>query len=282
MKLEVQPLTSSFGAQVMGLSLAAEHDEDAIETLKSLWRKHKLLLFRDQSMDEAALVRFSRRFGKLEIHVRKEYLSAEHPEVLLVSNIERNGRPLGILEDREVGWHYDQIYLERPAVGSLLHAVHVPPAGGNTQFADMGAAYAALPAETAALLEGKLAVQSYEHFNRAFSVPTTDEQKRRTPDREHPAVRSHPYTGEKALYICPGMTTRITGLAPERSEALLNELFEFCVQPAFVYEHRWRVGDALMWDNACTMHRRERFDGRHRRLMKRTTILPDTEHAVPR
>ena len=282
MTLEVQPLASSFGAQVMGLSLADEHDDAVVEELEALWRQHKLLLFRDQIMDEAALVKFSRRFGELEIHVRKEFLSEEHPEVLLVSNIESDGRPVGILKDREVGWHYDQIYLERPAVGSLLHAVEVPPEGGNTLFADMGAAYANLPAATAELLEGKLAVQSYEHFNRAFSVPTSKEQKQRTPDRKHPAVREHPYTGQKALYMCPGMTTSISGLEPEQSEALLAELFEFSVRPEFVYEHRWRVGDALMWDNACTMHRREPFDGSHRRLMKRTTILPDAEHAVPR
>lgn len=120
--------------------------------------------------------------------------------MLLVSNMQRDGRDVGILKDREVGWHYDQIYLPRPAVGSLLYASIVPPEGGNTRFADMNAAYDALPEAMRDRLAECKAVQSYEHFNRAFSVPTNDAQKRSTPDIEHPLVRTHPHTGRKALY----------------------------------------------------------------------------------
>ena len=118
---------------------------------------------------------------------------------------------MGILADTEVGWHYDQIYLPRPAFGSLLMADTLPPEGGNTEFADMATAYEELPSEVKTRLAGARAVQSYEAFNRAYSVPTNKEQKARSPDIEHPIVRTHPITGRKALYLCPGMTTKIVG-----------------------------------------------------------------------
>jgi taurine dioxygenase len=226
-------------------------------------------------------VGFSQQFGALEIHVREEYLSPEHPEILYVSNIERDGRRIGILSDNEVGWHYDQIYLPKPAVGSLLMGDILPPEGGNTEFADMCAAWDALPKQTQQRLEGCLANQSYEAFNKAYSVPTNNKQKARSPDIHHPLVRTHPVTGRKALYLCPGMTTEIVGWDAEDSAEMLEFLFDWTTRPEFVYSHKWQPGDALMWDNACTMHRRDPFDPQHQRLMKRTTILPPAELAVP-
>jgi len=278
---EIRPLNATFGAEVMGCQITSATPSEQLEALKALWARYKLLLFRGQSIDEEALVNFSRLFGELEIHVREEYLSRNHPEILYVSNINQDGRRIGILADTEVGWHYDQIYLPKPAVGSLLVADTLPPEGGNTEFADMVAAYNALDDALKKRLEGALAVQSYEAFNAAYSVPTNDKQKKRSPDIEHPLVRTHPITGEKALYICPGMTTEIVGWDPEESASTLQKLFDHCVEPRFVYSHAWRDGDALMWDNACTMHRRDPFDQQHQRLMKRTTILAPEALAVP-
>ncbi|MEM1260844.1 MAG: TauD/TfdA family dioxygenase [Pseudomonadota bacterium] len=274
-------LTATFGAELAGVSIAAEADSATVAFVREQWAKHKLLLFRDQNVDEAALVDFSRQFGELEIHVRTEFLSPVNPEILYVSNARDGDRNVGILADTEVGWHYDQIYLPRPAVGSLLCAVQLPPTGGNTYFADMAAAYEALPADIKDRLAGRLATQSYEAFNRAYSVPTSKEQKKKSPDIDQPIVRTHPITGEKALYLCPGMTIAIVGLPQADSQNLLDYLFEWTVQPQFVYEHTWQPGDCLMWDNACTMHRRDPFDGDHTRLMKRTTILPPADLAVP-
>lgn len=279
--IEVRPLASTFGAEVLNFTITDDISDEMMTAIKALWAEHKLLLFRHQTMSESTLVDFSRRFGELEIHVRTEYLSVEHPEVLYISNIEQDGRKIGILSDTEVGWHYDQIYLPRPAVGSLLAADTLPPDGGNTEFADMGAAFDALPDDTREKLLNCRAVQSYEAFNRAYSVPTSTEQKKKSPDIDHPLVRRHPITGRPALYLCPGMTTEIVGWTKKQSEAMLAELFEWCVQPRFVYSHQWQDGDALLWDNACTMHRRDPFDQNHIRLMKRTTILPPAERAVP-
>ena len=277
----IRKLSDSFGAEVLDFTISDNTPIDQLTAIKELWAEHKLLLFRNQSVSESTLVDFSRGFGELEIHVRKEYLSPTHPEILYISNIVDEGRRVGILADTEVGWHYDQIYLPRPAVGSLLCADILPPAGGNTEFADMGAAYQALPDTTKDRLAGCKAVQSYEAFNRAYSVPTNEEQKRRSPDIQHPLIRQHPITGKPSLYLCPGMTTEIVGWAAEESAQMLEELFAWCVQPQFVYSHQWRDGDALLWDNACTMHRRDPFDQAHKRLMKRTTILPPEHLAVP-
>jgi taurine dioxygenase len=264
-------LAKTFGAEIEGISVVAEPTAGSIAEAKALWAEHKLLLFRGQDVSEEDLVGFSRQFGDLEIHVRTEYLSPQHPEILYVSNMKKDGKLVGILSDTEVGWHYDQIYLPRPAVGSLLAAHTLPSKRGNTEFADMAAAYAALPED----------IQSYEAFNRAYSVPTNDSQKRRSPDIDQPIVRTHPITGIKALYLCPGMTTRIVGLSEAESEEMLDYLFQWTVRPEFVYSHEWQAGDCLMWDNACTMHRRDPFDQNEARLMKRTTILPPAELAVP-
>ncbi|MDA9710990.1 TauD/TfdA family dioxygenase [Luminiphilus sp.] len=274
-------LSTTFGAEVLEFQLTENPLSEDIVAIRELWAEHKLLLFRNQSFNEAGLVGFSRHFGDLEIHVREEYLSQEHPEILYVSNIERNGRRIGILSDNEVGWHYDQIYLPKPAVGSLLMADTLPPEGGNTEFADMCAAWDALPEKTKIRLDGALANQSYEAFNQAYSVPTNNKQKARSPDIHHPIARTHPVTGRKALYLCPGMTTEIVGWDLAESEEMLAFLFDWTTKPEFVYSHAWQPGDALMWDNACTMHRRDPFDPQHDRLMKRTTILPPADLAVP-
>lgn len=281
MSFEVRPLTPSFGAEVRGVDLARDHDPASVAAIRELWHRHQLLLFRDQSLEEPELVRFSRGLGPLEIHLRTEYLSPDNPEILFISNIVEDGRRIGILSDNEVGWHYDQIYLPKPAVGSLLYAVQLPSTGGNTYFADMSTAWERLPEDVRAKLEGRRAVQSYEAFNKVYSVPTSEEQKKKSADIDQPLVRTHPYTGRKALYLCPGMTTEIVGMDPAESEALLAFLFDWTVREEFVYAHEWRLGDALLWDNASTMHRRDPFDQTEHRLMKRTTILPDPERAVP-
>jgi taurine dioxygenase len=281
MDLKIRPLQKTFGAEISGLDLSKPLDSQTINEVKSLWHQYGLLLFRDQAMDEAEIVSFSRQLGDLEIHIRKEFLSQKSPEILYISNMTKEGKPVGILADSEVGWHYDQIYLPRPAVGSFLFSVKLPSSGGETSFSNMSAVYEALPQSIKNIIDGKKALQSYEAFNALYSVPTSAEQKKKTPDIEHPIVRVHPYSGKKALYICPGMTTQIVGLDKSTSDDLLQELFAWSVKPEFVYSHVWQLGDGLLWDNACTMHRREPFDPNQERLMKRTTILPDPKYAVP-
>lgn len=272
----------SFGAEICGVQISDTHDEDLIREIRQVWMKNGVVVFRDQGeISESELVKFSKFFGELEIHIRAEYLSPTHPEVLYVSNIKDKDRPVGILSDHEVGWHHDQIYLKKPALGSLLHGVTIPPTGGNTEFISLQNAYDALDAETKTRIDGLKAVQSYAFFNGTWSEPTSDDQSQRTPDVEHPLVRTHPETGRKAIYADPGMTPAIAGIDPDESRALLDMLFEHATQDQFRYVHKWRLGDAVMWDNASTMHKRGEFDPASQRMMKRTTILPPADRAVP-
>lgn len=278
--MKTRPL-ENFGVEVSGIDLARDHDPATVDALRWLWAEHGLLLFRDQTLEEKDIVGFSALFGTLEVHVREEYLAPDHPELLIVSNLKKNGEPIGILSDHEVGWHHDQIYREHPAVGSLLYSVRIPPSGGNTEFCNLAAAYAALPNDRKSALDGLRAMHSYAYFNKQWSEPTSDKQTAMTPDITHPLIRTHPISSEKAIYADPGLTIGIEGMPEDESTTMLQELYDWCLQPQFMYDHEWRLGDALMWDNASTMHRRGEFDPTAERLMKRTTILPPADLAVP-
>ncbi len=279
--LEVRPLTEAFGAEVLGVALSADMDADTLAEIKALWLRYGVLLFRGQSMSKDDHVGFSRRIGPLEIHIREEWLNDTHPELLQITNIRKDGKPTGALADGEVGWHYDQIYLPKPAIGSLLYSIKIPPVGGGTHFADMATAFARLPQHLKAVVQGRNAIQSYVAFNQMYSTDTNAKQTNLTPDIAHPLVRTHPYSGRQALYICPGMTVKICGLPEDESRAVLDELFAWQVREEFIYRHDWALGDGLLWDNACSMHRRDDFDGTHERLMYRTTILAQPERAIP-
>lgn len=282
MSISTRKLTDKFGAELENFVISDDLSEQDFEEVRQLWHKYEVLLFRNQNLEETDMVNFSRRFGELEIHVREEWLSKDNPEILLITNVKENDKAMGALEDAEVGWHYDQIYLPRPAVGSMLSSVKIPPDGGSTYFADMSSAYETLPSHLKEAIEGRKAIQSYAAFNKTYSTDTNETQSKKTQDVLHPIVRTHPYTGRKSLYVCPGMSIGIDGIADDEARQILQECFEWSVRPEFVYKHDWRLGDAILWDNACTMHRRDPFDGdQFERIMKRTTILPDADGAVP-
>lgn len=279
--LQTRPLTETFGAEVMGVSLSGAMDAAVIDEIRALWLRYEVLLFRDQDMSKDDHIGFSRYIGPLERHLREEWLNESHPEILQISNMKKDGKPLGALADAEVGWHCDQIYLPRPALASVLRSVKIPASGGSTWFADMTSAWARLPGHLKDIVRGRNALQSYGVFNRLYSTDPNAKQTNLTPDLTHPLVRTHPFTGREALYVCPGMTIGIVGLPEDEGKAVLEELFAWCVRPEFVYRHEWRLGDALLWDNACTMHRRDPFDPAEDRMMHRTTILPPPDRAVP-
>jgi len=281
MTLTTRPLTKRFGVEIQGVQLSAGMDDALFAEVERLWYDNGVVLFRDQEFNEPDIIGFCRRLGELEIHVREEYLDPDFPELLLVSNRVQNGREVGILKDKELGWHHDQSYMREPAVGSMLCAFELPQWGGDTCFANLAVAYDDLATEMKARLDGLKAVHSYEYFNGNWSVPTNDEQTQRTPPVLQPVVRTHPVTGRKAIYVDPAMVPMIDGLEAAESREILDELFEWMVRPEFVYRHKWRPGDAILWDNAATIHRRDAFDPASQRLMKRTTIKPRPDRAVP-
>jgi taurine dioxygenase len=190
---------------------------------------------------------------------------------MLISNIREDGKPIGALPDGEMHFHTDQCHQERPAMASMLYAIEVPSVGGNTLFANGYKAYETLPAEVKRRINGRKALNAYDYDNASMKRGTRLAEG--VPSCVHPVVRTHPATGRKALYVNRLMTVRIEGLPEEESDVLLELLFAHQEQRQFVYEHVWRPGDLLMWDNRCTLHARTDFSANERRLMRRVTIL---------
>jgi taurine dioxygenase len=286
MPLETRVLGDSFACEVVGLHLWEAQDNRIIEELRGLWALHPVLVFRRQALGESELADFSARFGPLERTVRSDWASPARPEVTLISNLkDAQGRQIGGLGDGEIQWHSDQSYMLQPATGAMLYAVELPPEGGTTSWVDLGAAYNGLPARLQRAVEGRYAIFSYakrlagyQGVDRVISA----EAKRKTPPVLHPLVHTHPVHGKKALYLDSTTTIGVDGLDQDVGKALLDELYEAATRPQFVYRHDWQIGDAVLWDNGLTMHRREPFDPEARRLMKRTTmLLPRDRHIVP-
>ena len=286
MPLETRSLDNSFALEVIGLRLWERQDEPTIDELLALSARHPVLVFRRQALSEDELADFSALFGPLERIVRTEWASPVRPEVGVISNLkDAQAKPIGGLGDGEIQWHSDQSYMLNPATGAMLYALELPPEGGMTSWVDLCAAYAGLPDRLKHVVEGRRAIFSYakrlagyQGVDRVIS----EEAKRRTPPILHPMAHAHPVTGRKALYLDSTTTIGIEGMDETSGSVLLEEIYEFATRPEFVYRHRWQVGDALLWDNGFTMHRREPFDPSARRLMKRTTIFLSRErHIVP-
>jgi taurine dioxygenase len=277
---EIRPLHHALGAEVLGLDLARPLPQHAFERIHQAHLDHHVLVFRDQRITPAQQVAFSRRFGPLQIHVLRDFQLAGHPEVLVVSNIKQDGKPIG-LGDAGVFWHSDLSYKERPSLGSLLHAQELPAEGGDTLFANQHAAYEALPAALKVLVAPLFAEHTY--------VARYEELRARSPWRPqltrqqldevkavvHPVVRTHPETGRKALFVSEHFTTRIVGLPEDESRAVLDELFALSVRPEFVLRHRWQPHDMVFWDNRSVMHLAAGTPDHLRRRLHRTTIEGD-------
>jgi alpha-ketoglutarate-dependent taurine dioxygenase len=286
MHLETRSLDLSFAREVIGLRLWERQDDHTIDQLRALWADHPVLVFRRQALSEDELADFSAHFGPLERTVRSDWASPVRPEVSLISNLkDAQARPIGGLGDGELQWHSDQSYMMRPATGAMLYALELPPDGGTTSWVDLCAAHTGLSARLQRAVEGRHALFSYEKRLAGYQGVDrviSEEAKRKTPPVTHPLVHTHPVTGRKALYLDTTTTIGIDGMDEASGSALLDEIYESATRSDFVYRHHWQVGDALLWDNGFTMHRREPFDPTARRLMKRTTMfLSPDRHIVP-
>ncbi len=266
----IRPLSPALGAEIVGVDLRDDISDPLAKAMLDAWHQHLVILLRGQELSEDDQVRFAERFGPpAKIHTKQFVRS--HPAVMLISNIRENGEAIGALPDGEMQFHSDQCHQEIPAKASLLYAIEVPRVGGNTLFANAYLAYETLPADIKRRIDGRKALNAYDYDTaatiRKAEVPAG------APCYAHPMVRIHPATGRKALYINRLMTRRIEGLDPKESEELLIFLFDHQEQPQFIYEHVWRPGDILMWDNRCTLHARSDFSAGERRLLRRVTIL---------
>jgi taurine dioxygenase len=274
--LEVIPTGAVLAAEVRGVDLK-DLDAEAFARLLRAWHDHSVLLIRDQTLNDRELIAFSRRFGNLDwapIQETGRRFVEGMPEIYIVSNVIVNGEPIGSLGDGEAAWHTDMSYLDTPPKASMLYALEVPPSGGNTSFCDMYAVYEALPADLKARIAG-LKIKHDGTYNsggyvRQGVTPTDD--PRASPGAVHPLVCTHPDTGRRMLYLGRRRNAYLLGLELTLSEALLDELWSFVDRPQFAWEHVWRVGDLVLWDNRCTMHRRDAFDPTTRRIMHRTQV----------
>lgn len=279
--LTVKPIRSALGAEIEGIDLSREIDEKVFQHIVEALHEFEVVFFRGQDLTPEQHIAFSRRFGELEHHVRQDVCRPGFPEIFVVSNVIENGKPIGS-QDAGFFWHSDLCYAEKPSRGSLFYAREVPVKDGqplgDTIFSSMTKAFETLPEETKAKIAGTNAVNSYSHgYSRdrksGTRKPLTEEQKRKTPDREHPTVRTHPYNGRKCLFVNEGYTTRIVGLEEGESAAILTELFEHIKKPELTYRHKWRVGDFLIWDNCAVQHRAVLdYELPLRRRMERTTL----------
>jgi taurine dioxygenase len=236
-----------------------------------------VVVFRDQRITPEQQIAFSRRFGVLQIHVLKQFLLANHPEILIVSNIIENGQSIG-LGDAGKFWHSDLSYKELPSLGSMLHAQELPAEGGDTLFADMHKAWDGLPQTLRKAVEGRSAAHSYTtrysetKFEGNWRPTLTPEQLAQVNEVVHPVVRTHPENGRKALFVSEGFTTRIVGLPEDESRQLLAELYAHSVQEQNIYRHQWQPHDLVFWDNRSLIHLAAGCPSHLRRKLYRTTI----------
>jgi taurine dioxygenase len=286
MPIPITKCDAALGAEI-GVDLSRPLDDATFREVEDAFHDNIIVFFRDQSLTDTQHIAFSRRFGELEIHIVKKYLLPGHPEILLVSNIKSEaGEHIG-LADAGFTWHSDVSYRKFPSRCSLLYAKEVPhaPGGkvlGDTVFANCIAAYETLPTAMKRRLDGLKAIHRYSARRRVENSPRpklTAAQIAETPDIAHPIVRTHPFTGRKALYItageCVGIVLKNGESMPEDEAIdLIAELDAHCIKPEFLYRHSWRVGDLVMWDNATAMHLAIcDYALPQRRLMHRTTVI---------
>ncbi len=276
MSLSVTRIGKSFVAEVGGVDLSQPLDSETAEQIRQAWWDNSILVFRDQDITDEQHVAFSHNFGELQGHSVTAWLSRDHPEILVLSSKGRSGAMP--LKNGGAYWHSDITYEAVPPMGSILHGITIPPEGGDTLYADMYAAYDALDDETKALIDGRMAIHNYQlryiKMTEGGARPApTAEQLAEWQDVRHPVVLKNPDSGRKALFVNEGFTVSIEGLGKEESDALLEKLFAHSEKPEFVYAHKWRPHDIVMWDNRCTMHSATDFDdNKYERTMQRTTI----------
>jgi len=274
--IDVVPTGAALGAEVCGIDLKTL-DDARFAAIDAAWHAHQMLLFRGQALSDHDLIAFSRRFGDLDLAPVQENgrrFVAGLPEIYIVSNVKVNGEAIGSLGAGEAVWHTDMSYLDMPPMASTLYAIEVPPTGGNTSFCSMYAVYEALPDDMKRRIAG-LRIKHDGTYNSGGFLRqgvTPSDDPRTSPGAVHPLVCTHPDTGRRMLYLGRRRNAYIAGFELAASEALLDELWGYVARPQFAFEHVWRVGDVVLWDNRCTMHRRDPFDDRMHRVMHRTQI----------
>ena len=282
MAIQVRLLTADFGGEISGIDPTLAFDDASFRAVEDAWYRHSILLFRGLTMTPAQHVAFTRRLGPLHIMTPLHYNHPDHPEVFVVANAEKDGQAFG-MRRVGLGFHTDGEDKILPNAGSFLHSQQIPPEGGDTIWADLYAAWDTLPDATKGAVLGKRARFSrvdLHHVHYPEEPALTDDQKRARPDVWHPIARRHPRTGRTALYV-GRWAIDIEGMPQDEGHKLILELQAHTREPRFQYRHVWRVGDAMLWDNRCTLHCATGFDeSKGVRMMFRTTLEGETPLAA--
>ena len=284
---EVRHPDAPLGAEIIGLDLSHDIDAATFREIEKVFHERSVIWFRDQKLTPEQHVRFSRHFGEVEVPTNRQYSLASCPEIYVVSNIVENGRNIGNADAGRV-WHTDSSYMQVPSRGSLLYAIEVPHGDngqplGDTCFASMTTAYDDLPDEVKKRAEGLRGVHNYtQQYERRLAKikaqggireELTGDLKAKVPDVVHPVIRTHPVTGRKCVYVSVSFVIKVLGIDEEEGLKLRDYLIEHSTQPRYVYRHKWRAGDLLMWDNCATQHLAiNDYALPQRRLMYRTTV----------
>lgn len=277
MTLTTVPTDAALGAEVTDIDLDGPIDADTTEEIRMALCEHGVLVFPGQGISPEAQVTLTRQLGEPEVHVLSNFSLPGMPEVFIVSNVRKNGKPVGAINAGQY-WHSDLSYTAQPTFASMLHAKQVPPGRGETMFANMVRAYETLPPDARARIEGRRAVHDYAlAYETVFAGnpdrTLTPEQASEVPPVEHPIVRIQPETGRKALYVNPGFTRRIVEMDENKSRETLEFLFDHATDPNNIYTHRWHDGDFVMWDNRVTMHKAlSNYGAEDARYLLRTSV----------
>jgi len=268
MTISVHRLHESLGAEIRGIDLSRPLDDTSFATIATAFLDHQVIVLRGQQLPPERHIALTRRFGNPEIHILEQFHLAGHHEILVLSNRKHaDGTPVG-LEDAGRYWHTDVSFWPEPSTASLLYSLEVPPEGGDTMFTNQYAAYDALPDELRRQLDGRRLLHG---LNRVVAPKFTDEQLARVVPVSHPAFRTHPGTGRKAVFA-GAFAMGIEGMTDAAARPILDALYAHCGEDRFRYVHRWRAGDLVMWDNRCVLHHATPFDPAYARHMHRTTV----------
>lgn len=278
-QVRVRPTGAALAADIEGVDLAGAMPPETMAAIEKAWADHLVLRFRNQRLSDDDLMRFSGHFGELDwapvasskdAHEGRNY-------IMIISNVVENGEAIGQLGAYEAVWHTDMSYIPEPPRASLLYSLEVPASGGDTGFSNMYRALETLPADLRQAIKGRVCRHDASRnaageLRRGF-VDAPDPSQ--TVGADHPIERTHPVTGRQALYLGRRRNAYIPGLSLGDSEALLDALWAHASNPELAWYQQWQVGDLIMWDNRCTMHRRDAFDPNARRVMHRTQVKGD-------
>ncbi len=270
----------TLGAEIIGVDLGNELEQEKISEINKAWDENLVLVFKNQNLTDPDLIKFSKNFGELDLPAPNPYgikFSKDHPEINVISNVKKEGKPTGILGDGEATWHSDMTYQDIPPKAGILYSLEVPENQGDTHFANMIAAYEDMPNELKQKIEGKILIHDAAHNSagqlRKGFEEVSDPSK--TLGAKHPIVFKDPNTNKKSLFLGRRPHAYIVGMKVEESERLLDQIWSHATNDKYTWTQKWKANEVLMWKNLFVLHKRDSFDPNTRRIMHRTQVTGD-------